>query len=154
MSQHDSQEFEPEIPRRDNCQHTFQDGRRCRMTRSPHCVAHSQHDRASDDILSQVIGQSGEMITTVAINRVLRNLFVAVLRKRISARDTFALTRLCALLLRTLDDVQGEIKITHGDGSWIQILETAISAAESDSPDEPPRSKQDIAGLLTDGDQN
>jgi hypothetical protein len=154
MAQYDSPEFAPETPGRDTCHFTFQDGRRCRMARSSNCVAHSQHDRTGHDVLSQILGSSGSMTTTVAINRVLRNLFVALLRRRIYARDTYALIRICALLLRSVGDVRGEIKTSYGEDGWIQTLETAMCAADSDSPDEPPHYQDESKPLLTDGDQN
>lgn len=147
-------ESAPENTARTSCHYTFDDGRRCRMTRSPFCVAHSQHDHATSDIISQIFGQSGEMITMISINRILRNLFVAVLRKRVSARDSAALARLCGLLLKTLNEVQDEFRNTHGDGSWLKVIETAISAAEMDDPENIPNSQKKIVGLLSDGDQN
>jgi hypothetical protein len=149
-----SHEAAPENTARTNCHFTFGDGRRCRMTRSPYCISHSQHDKATDDIISQIFGQSGEMITMISINRILRNLFVAVLRKRISARDSAALARLCGLLLHTLNNVEKEFRNTHGNEGWMQVIETAISAAEKDDPDSAPIAQKKILGLLSDGDPN
>lgn len=140
-------------PDRSSCHHLMHDGRRCRMSPSLFCIAHSQHSHAAEDLLTQILGQSGEMITTVSINRVLRNLFVAVLRKRITSRDAFVLARVCSLLLRTLEDVRWEVKTTHGPSRWVEVLEHAIKAAESDQPVEAPPSDE-MPGIQTTGKSN
>jgi hypothetical protein len=107
-----------------HCQHRSPSGRRCRMAPSDTdpglCSRHAamrQKDLDQADVASQLIGESEEFRSAIAINRSLGELYKLQARNRISPRRAAVMAYTANLLLRTLPAE----KELYPNGEWPEL---------------------------------
>jgi hypothetical protein len=112
------------------CSHTFLDGRRCRMLRSPGhpelCPYHARKDaqaRAVEQLGNDIAKDfAGTYTSACDLNSALRHLFTAVAKGHIKPRTANTLGYLAQTMAHNLPVAQQEYSSTFGKAIWSKTV--------------------------------
>ena len=140
------------------CLYVSATGRRCRSLAardtsrpsglSAFCVPHSQLEQQYVNIKSvseELLGNTDNFQSAVAVNDVLGRLFVLQAQNRIPVRNAMALAYTAQVILSTLETVRDEYRFVEGRGTHNEIIQTAIGRAcgvHTEEDEEEPETDQ------------
>ena len=128
-----------EFPR---CQHRMRKDRCRELVSDPAaglCFKHAaqlKKDRDAANLVSQLIGDTQEFTSAVAINRSLGELYKLLARDEIAPRRAAVMAYTCNLLLHTLPAIDRELSLPNKNHSVVIDIDSAVArrALESDRP--------------------
>ena len=134
------------------CQFPFADGRRCRLLRHKRhpslCLFHQRMEERllNADELGEFIStsRSGHFDTAADVNRVLGNLFKAIAKNRLPARNAAILSYLGQLLLQSVPMVRHEVINTYGTRGWQAMVYDTLSTEKPVSSGPAPGHSQSV----------
>ena len=124
-----------------HCQHRSASGRRfCRMAVSDPasglCFRHAAEQKRNKDavnLASQLIGDTQEFTSAVAINRSLGELYKLLARDEIAPRRAAVMAYTCNLLLHTLPAMERELHLPNKGQLVVIDIDSAVARRAQES---------------------
>lgn len=141
------------------CQFITSSGRRCRNFAardtsrasglSTFCVPHSQLDQQfvnTKSVAEELLGNTTDFRTAIAVNDVLGRLFVLQAQNRIPIRNAMALSYTAQVILSSIQTVRDEVVQAEGRDSHEEIILGAINKAYGQEEEEEETTDDQEAG--------
>jgi hypothetical protein len=120
-------------PENVRCKHTDALNRRCTGLRAKNkyglCATHATEERQireAESVAQELLGNSTELNTTLAVNHTLGKLFELTAANRIPQRNAALLAYIGQLLLTSISSVKEEIIRGENDEAWENQIRNAL----------------------------